>query len=58
MKNSEHSEEPDLDKIMEEAWDELSVNSQKNNDRLLTTNEYTTYLVFSIFMLNLYDKSW
>lgn len=59
MENSEAV----LDKIMEEAWDEIFWNESQlqpkkkkyiHDGSLLTTNEYTAYLVFSIFMLNFY----
>ena len=49
MENSE------LDKIMEDAWEEISIPKKYVHDgSLLTTNEYTAYLVFSIFLLNFY----
>jgi len=57
MENSEAV----LEEIMDEAWEEIEVQTKKkkyiHDGSLLTTNEYTAYLVFSIFMLNLYDKS-
>ena len=60
MENSPDSE-ADLEKIMEESWEEIDLQPEKkkyvHDGSLLTTNEYTAYLVFSIFMLNLYDKS-
>ena len=52
MENSE----ADLERIMEEAFEDLFEHREKkyvHDGSLLTTNEYTAYLVFSIFMLNL-----
>lgn len=49
MENSE----AELERIMEEALEDLFEKKYVHDGSLLTTGEYTAYLVFSIFMLNL-----
>ena len=55
MENSDS----DLDDILEESLKEVlgsdrRVSKYVHDGSLLTTNEYTAYLVFAVFMLNFY----